>query len=277
MSEHLASYYHVLSRWTRVAHLFGYGGGRQMLTVHRALADPAAAGRATATRLHDLLLESLPDLTHSRVLDAGCGLGGTMIDLAGRTRGSYVGLTLSATQCETGTRAIERVGLSDRVRILVSSYDQPPSGPYDVILAIESLAHSPDPMKSVAALAAVLAPGGTIAIVDDMPEPETAGSPDLDTFKAGWQTPVLWSAADFHAAFNRLGLAATGDRDLSPLYRPRTLQRIRWLERFNRLLRRAVPVATWRALMDSYFGGLALERLYRQRAVRYRLLTARRP
>ena len=86
MSEPLASYYNRLSRWTRVAHLFGYGGGRDALTVHRALADPAAAGRVTATRLHDLLLESVPHLTNPRVLDAGCGLGGTMIDMAGAGR-----------------------------------------------------------------------------------------------------------------------------------------------------------------------------------------------
>ena len=174
-------------------------------------------------------------------------------------------------------RAIARAGLSDRVRILVRSYDQPPPGPYDLILAIESLAHSPDPMKSVAALADALAPGGTIAIVDDMPEPETAETPDLMAFKTGWQAPVLWRAMDFHAALGRLGLSLTLDRDLSPLYRPRTLQRIRQLERLNRMLWRAVPLKTWRALMDSYQGGLALERLYRQEAVRYRLLTARRP
>jgi cyclopropane fatty-acyl-phospholipid synthase-like methyltransferase len=109
-------------------------------------------GRATSRRIHDLLVESLPPLINRRVLDAGWGLGGTMVDLAGRARGDYVGVTLSARQREAGMRAIERAGLADRIRILVQSYDQPPPGPYDVILAIESLAHSREPMKSVAAL-----------------------------------------------------------------------------------------------------------------------------
>jgi hypothetical protein len=83
VSEPLASYYNRRSRWTRLAQLFGYGGGRDALTVHRALADPAAARRVTSTRLHDLLFESLPPLTNPRVLDAGCGLGGTMAGRAG--------------------------------------------------------------------------------------------------------------------------------------------------------------------------------------------------
>jgi SAM-dependent methyltransferase len=278
VSEQLASYYNRLSRWTRLADLFGYGGGLNALTVHRALADPAANGRPTSTRLHDLLLESLPPLTNPRVLDAGCGLGGTMIDLARRAAGTYVGLTLSPEQRATGTQAIARARLSDRVRILVQSYDQPPPGPYDLILAIESLAHSPDPMKSVAALARELAPGGTVAIIDDMPEPELPlGSTDLDAFKRGWQAPVLWGALDFQIALQRLGLSLALNRDLSPLYQPRTLERIRQLERLNHIMRRLVPVAPWRALMDSYLGGLALERLYRQGAIRYRLLIAHRP
>jgi hypothetical protein len=132
-------------------------------------------------------------------------------------------------------RAIDRAGSSDRVRILVRSYDQPPPGPYDLILAIESLAHSPDPTGSVTALAHELVPGGTIAVVDDMPEPETAGTPDLIAFRTGWQAPVLWTAGDFHAAIGRLGLSLTVDLDLSSLCRPRTLERIRRLERLNRI------------------------------------------
>jgi SAM-dependent methyltransferase len=275
VSEQLASYYNRLSRWTRFARLFGYGGGRDALTVHRALADPAADGRPTATRLHDLLIDALPSLIDARVLDAGCGMGGTMIDLAGRSHGTYVGLTLSVGQRDAGREAVERAGLSDRVRILVQSYDRPPPGPYDVILAIESLAHSPNPMTSVTALARQLAAGGTIAIVDDMPDPD-AHAADLRAFKTGWQTPVLWSASDFQMALGHLGLTLTLDRDLSSAYRPRTLVRIGQLERLNRALRRAVPLPPWRALMDSYEGGLALERLYRHGTMRYRLMTARR-
>jgi SAM-dependent methyltransferase len=276
VSDQLASYYNRLSRWTRVAHLLGYGGGHAALTVHRALADPAADGRTTSTRLHDLLIELLPPLTTARVLDAGCGFGGTMIDLAARTGGSYLGVTLSATQRDAGVRAIARAGLADRVSILVQSYDQPPPGPYDVILAIESLAHSRDPGNSVAALAHVLAPGGTLAIVDDMPDPAALDTAELHAFKTGWQAPVLSSVADFQTAFADSGLSLTLDRDLSALCRPRALDRIRQLERLNRMLRRAVPLMPWRALMDSYGGGLALERLYRQGIVRYRLLMARR-
>ena len=83
----VASYYDRLGRWNRLAQAFGFGGGHATLTVHRALADPAAGGRATFTRLHDVLLERVPAGPMPRVLDAGCGLGGTMFMLSTAGRG----------------------------------------------------------------------------------------------------------------------------------------------------------------------------------------------
>ena len=80
------------TRFTRVAGVVGYGGGHSTLTVHRALADPAADGRPTFTRLHDLLIEQLPPVAAPRVLDAGCGAGGTMLDLAERLGATCTGL-----------------------------------------------------------------------------------------------------------------------------------------------------------------------------------------
>ena len=43
------------------------------------------------------------------------------------------------------------------------------TGGVDLIVAIESLAHSPSPERSVRALATALAPGGLLVVIDDMP------------------------------------------------------------------------------------------------------------
>jgi hypothetical protein len=175
-----------------------------------------------------------------------------------------------------GRRAIARAGLTATIEILVRSYDEPPAGPFDAIVAIESLAHSADPRRTIAALCARLAPQGAIAIVDDMPESAARGTNDLDAFQSGWRAPVLASAAEITAALRDAGLTIVVDRDLSGDQVPRTLARIAALERLNRLLRRLMPTATARAVLDSYYGGLALERLYRRKLMTYRLLLARR-
>lgn len=273
----VATYYDRLARWNAVARVVGYGGGSTALTVHRGLADPSADGRATTSRLHDVLAEALAPMAAPEVLDAGCGLGGTMLALAGRWGGHYTGLTLSDEQASVATAAMAQAGHGSDITVLVRSYDTPPPGPFNLIVAIESLVHSPDPMRSLSALAAVLAPGGRIAIVDDMPLPAAAASRELATFKHGWHCGALWSREQYLAAFARLGLQMAVDRDLTPDCRVRSLASIRRLTRANRAARAVIPHRGFRAVMDSHLGGLALEQLLQTGLVRYRLLIAQRP
>jgi SAM-dependent methyltransferase len=270
-------YYDRLTRFSAWARILGYGGGRENLTVHRALADPSRAGHPTTTRLHDLLFEQLAALKPGCVLDAGCGLGGTMIDLAKRMPSSFIGLTLSPKQAAIARRAIATADLADRVSVETSSYDTPPSGPFGAIYALESLAHSRRPEATLAALAASLEPGGTIVVIDDMPLGEAAGDPDLVAFKRGWQLPVLWSAEDYAVGFASLGLALVANHDLSASLRPRGRLWLDVLSGLNRWAFRLVPIAAARMIIDSYEGGLALERLYSRSRMSYRLLVAQKP
>jgi hypothetical protein len=99
----VAAYYDRLTRWNRLARAVGYGGGSATLTVHRGLADPRANGRPTSTRLHDLIVETVAVDRSPRVLDAGCGLGGTMLALRERWGGDYTGVTLSGAVSEAMT------------------------------------------------------------------------------------------------------------------------------------------------------------------------------
>jgi cyclopropane fatty-acyl-phospholipid synthase-like methyltransferase len=216
----------------------------------------------------------LPLLAHPRVLDAGCGLGGTMLDFVRRYDGTAVGLTLSHTQRRRALDAARALGLDARIDVRVQSYDAPPAGPFDLVVAIESLAHSASPGTSVAALAAVLRPGGVLVIVDDMPLPAALETEDFRDFKRGWLAPVVWPHARFLEAFEEAGLRLLVDRDVTQSLRVRTLDQLRRLSLANRWLRRVVPVKRWRSVLDSHYGGLALERLYRRESMQYRLLVA---
>src|SRR3954454_23632974 len=111
MTTGVATYYERLGQWNRLARNHGYGGGSGSLTVHRALADPRANGRATVTRIHDVLVEHMPPLRAPRVLDAGCGLGGTMLALAGALQATCTGVTLSSFQAAQANAAAARLGM----------------------------------------------------------------------------------------------------------------------------------------------------------------------
>lgn len=276
MRSPVGAYYDRLARWNRRARAIGYGGGSDALTVHRGLADPRADGRPTTTRLHDLLVERIPIADSPRVLDAGCGLGGTMLALAARWGGDYTGLTLSYEQAAIARTAARRAGHSADVRVHVGSYDQPPPGPFDLVIAVESLVHSDDPGVSVTALSNALREGGLLAIVDDMPERDADGHPDVEAFRRGWACGTLWSHERYRQHLTALGMRIVVDEDLTGACRPRALTRIRALERLNRAARAAIPHAGFRAVMDSHAGGLALERLYRTGLMRYRLLVTQK-
>jgi SAM-dependent methyltransferase len=271
----VAGYYDRLTRWNDIARAIGYGGGSEALTVHRGLADPLAGGRPTTSRLHDVIGESLGRVAAPAVLDAGCGLGGTMLALARRWGGRIVGVTLSPKQAAIAREAIARAGLAASVDVQVRSYDDPPPGPFDVVIAIESLLHSVAPDTSIGALSRVLKEGGALVIVDDMPEPAAERSHDLAAFRSGWHCGALWTRGEYLDAFARHGLRLDGERDLTPDCRLRSRVTTTALMRLNRLAR-LLPRRKLKLVMDSHYGGLALERLLGNGLIRYRLLIARK-
>jgi len=267
-NDAIARYYARLGAYMRLAGLFGWGGGSADLAVRRALrgADGKASPRTTET----LVAEAAGDLTAPRILDAGCGLGGLGLALQEKFGGKLHGITLSPHQAERATLAAWKLGRS--ARFTVASYDDPlPDAPYDLIVAVESLAHSPDLKRSIANLARGLDGGGRLIVVDDIRVCDADDS-DARDFVDGWQTPSFHSEAEWRAAFDAAAMRVELVRDLSPLIVHRNPVARRTLEILNAATSFLIPPL--RPLMASHRGGLALERLHARKAARYVLFAA---
>ncbi|MEN8159712.1 MAG: methyltransferase domain-containing protein [Myxococcota bacterium] len=103
-----------------------------------------------------------------RVLDAGCGVGGSAIWLA-RERGARVlGLTLSPEQVLVGTEAARLAGVAECVELRVADYteSQLPDASVDVVWAHESACYAADKRALVAEAARILRPGGRVVVAD---------------------------------------------------------------------------------------------------------------
>jgi SAM-dependent methyltransferase len=271
-NDPLSVYYDRLSRYGAWARLFGRDGGYARATVHRLLRsdDP---GVAPAEVIHSLIAAHVAAAPPARLLDAGCGLGGTSFFFARRFGSACEGLTLSPAQAAQATRTAGILGLAASCRFRVASYDDPlPAGAYDLIVAIESLAHSPDPARSIASLAHCLAPGGRIVVVDDVREPG-ADADDAACFMAGWQAPGFIAHARWLAAFEAAGLRVATEEDLTPRVPVRPAAAREMLLALNRIAS-LVPHAGSRGVLASHRGGLALERLYATGGASYRLFVA---
>ncbi len=269
----LDRYYDRLTLYARLARWVGADAGYGAATVHRAL-RPTHAAESPFEVVHGLIDAELGSTQVHRLLDAGCGLGGTSLYLARRRTALCDGIALSAHQVHAASENARKAGLGERCRFKVASFDDAlPALHYDAIVAIESLAHAPDLAASLANLAKSLAPGGRLVVVDDVADP-AADPGDTALFKAGWQVPSFVSREAWRAAFAQAGLRVVRDVDLTA----RVVQRRAWQRAALTLLNTAAcavaPHAALRAVLASHRGGLALERLYARGQSAYRLFVA---
>lgn len=278
----IAAYYDNLSRFLDFARRVGRGGGAQQGSAHRFLAglpEETDADILGPERLDHLVLDAALAArlaANPRVVDAGCGLGGTIFYWKARAGGQYVGLTLSPEQRRRAEDEAQRRGLARDCSFLLRSYHAPLDPSYDAVIAIESLAHSADPHDAVANLSRALRPGGLFVIVDDMPAPHARPS-FLAGFRSGWRAPVLLDVAGFHAALGAAGLTIVRETDLTERLRPRPLPWLRVLIAACGAMRALAPTPGMRDVLDALRGGFFLEALYRTKGMGYRLIVAAKP
>jgi SAM-dependent methyltransferase len=276
-ARNVARYYRWLDRWVRLSRSVRPYSGYDTMTVHRLLSDPES-GESGPFVVHRLMLAGLDLPSQPRVLDAGCGYGGTAFDVNPKIGGTWLGLTVSPIQLDRACGEAARRGLGDRVRFALQSYDAPLAETFDLVIAIESLVHSSDPAATVANLAGALAPGGYFVLVDDMPVETVPAAlvDDLATAKRMWRCPVMPTERGWREAFAAAGLDIVKARDFSSMNHHRPV------EEMNRLIARDRRRAWWlgwsglRIIPEANIGGLLFERLAVDGVVQYRLLVGRK-
>jgi cyclopropane fatty-acyl-phospholipid synthase-like methyltransferase len=276
----LAQYYDWLARYERLATWLKLGNGHDALTVHRLLLA-RSPGVAAAHVVHERILEAVGPIARPRVIDAGCGAGGTIFFLRERLGGEYDGLTLSPAQHHRATREAGRRNQTASCRFHLRSYESDlgdlARGGVDMVVAIESLAHSPNPARTIANLSRALTVGGRLVIVDDVPD-EALPEDDEDfiAFRNGWQCAALARFSTLVEALRDASLSIEKNEDLTAQVTLRRSFMLEQLVRANRYARRLLRGTRASVLVDALAGGLMLERLYHRGLMQYRLLVARR-
>ncbi len=283
--ERIPEYYDWLSRWVQLANWLAYGDRFAAFTMHKRLAAPEGAdGHPTAglefVNDHLLAAAELPPAPTARVLDAGCGFGGTIFHWQRRAGGRYDGLTLSRVQLRVARREARHRALADVCRFHLQSYDAaaPGAGGFDAVVAIESLIHSPNLERTIPNLAAALRPGGRMLILDDMAtgDLDRARPHEAELLRRHWGCARYSTEDDYRRALGRAGLELILDEDLSARMQPRPTAVLDRLETRYARLHRALPLRPVRTIISAYLGGIGLERLHAASDVRYRLLVARK-
>jgi SAM-dependent methyltransferase len=103
------------------------------------------------------------------VLDVACGYGTPTLGLAEHLPATTVlGIDYNPGSVEEARRRAATAGVSDRVRFARATATEPPSvdGGYDLVTFIDSLHDMGDPVGALSAVRRVLAPGGTVLLLE---------------------------------------------------------------------------------------------------------------
>ena len=186
---------------------FALGSSPAAYSIHRALWMEGIETQDDALNASNrLLLAAAQGISASgclRLLDLGCGIGGTLFYLLERLHKPAlgVGLTISPIQARLAWRRSGQLGLDRSCLFVEADFHAPPLlAGFDLVYSVEAFVHAVDPQRYFAQSARLLHPGGRLILIDDFlaqsPVPEQHQPARwLEAYRHGWHTPNLCAPA----------------------------------------------------------------------------------
>jgi len=156
----------------------------------------------------------------ARMLDAGCGVGGTAVFVSQQRNARVTGITLSQKQLGTAKVFAAEKGLQDQVDFQLMDFTQTtfPDETFDVIWACESVCHAPDPLKFMQEAHRILKKGGRLVLCDffKTAEDQTDKNNWLQKWCDTWAVTQLITSEAFVKSLEKTGFTNTQALDLTP-------------------------------------------------------------
>jgi SAM-dependent methyltransferase len=273
----VSRYYDFIYLWAQFSSRFTAFSAVAPHTIHRALLHPKT-GEMRADTINHLITAEWGDRGVPNALDAGCGYGGTALELQRVLGGRFHGITINGTQIRVARKTAKAMGVDQQVKFDRNSYDYPLAQKFNLIYAIESLVHSSSPDLTIANLSSALESGGIFIIVDDMPinDVPVQFRYDLARFKACWRCPVLPTADEWSSMLKVNGLTIIGNHDFTSMMHHKSKEELSESVVYSENQRTKRKYMGLGMVTDAQIGGLMLERLIRERIVNYRMLVGQK-
>ncbi|MDB5260895.1 MAG: SAM-dependent methyltransferase [Adhaeribacter sp.] len=150
-----------------------------------------------------------------RVLDAGCGVGGSSIYYATRFGCEVEGITLSAKQVQYAQQKVSELKLEKKINFTVGNYTHTPYPDeyFDAVLAIESVCHAPDKRQFLQEAHRVLKKGGVLVVADFFSNHQASDEPKnhlvMRKWAMSWAVPAFEWIESFKEKAHFTGFADT--------------------------------------------------------------------
>ncbi|XWS58698.1 hypothetical protein CRYUN_Cryun08bG0056900 [Craigia yunnanensis] len=219
-----------------------------------------------------------------RIVDVGCGIGGSSRYLARKYGAKCQGITLSPVQAGRANVLAKAEGLADNVYFQVAdALKQPfPDEQFDLVWSMESGEHMPEKSEFVNELVRVAAPGGSIIIVTwchrDLGPNEESLQPWekklLNRICNAYYLPEWCSTADYVKLLQSLSLqdikAADWSQHVAPFWPAVIRSALTW-KGFISLLRSGLKTIKGALVMPLMIEG------YQKGVIKFAIITCRKP
>ena len=159
----VARYYDVSTRYYR---LLWHGNS---LGIHFGYYDNDVTNQEDAILRTNETLAKMAEIKESdKVLDAGCGVGGSAIWLAKNIGSSVTGITISNKQIKKAKKYAKREKVNDKVEFLNKDFNDTgfSNESFDVVWGVEALCYARDKQKMLKEFFRILKPRGRIVVSD---------------------------------------------------------------------------------------------------------------
>ena len=216
-----------------------------------------------------------------RILDMGCGIGGSSLHLARKYNAEVVGITLSPRQVARARERAAEAGLSDRVTFAVADALQPPfeNRSFDLIWSLESGEHIPEKKKLVQTCHDLLAPGGCFLMATwcHRPVPPAVQLSEkelLERICSAYHLPSMVSIESYAALCREIGFESVQVADWSVAVAPFWNAVVKSVFRMQSLT--GLVQSGWSTIRGALAMTLMI-RGYREGLIRFGLLQGRKP
>lgn len=252
------------------------GKAKQSATypIHKQLHFQQSKATQHLSDINEWILEKLPLAPNGKVLDAGCGVGNTLLTFCKNSQMSGLGISLSRKEITQANAAAGEWKLHDRCQFKQQSFEMPFDQKFDTIIAIESLKHAPNLEKALTNLAGSLTENGCLIIVEDFGESSWKDDQNYQQyFLQNWSVNSFYTLADFTNILAPL-LKPVEQKvfDFTPFMEIKPAPKMLWRFRLLQFLRPLLIFPFLKSIVSTFAGGFLLDYFYAKQLVKYQLL-----